>query len=102
MTTETNIDLPPAPVISTLAFQGGGFGDIPLPTPGAGSETSWTLVDVKATRNALLSSTDWTQGADSPLTDEKKAEYATYRQALRDITEGELAQIEDFPEAPSA
>ena len=28
---------------------------------------------------------DWTQGNDSPLTDEKKAEWATYRQELRDI-----------------
>ena len=30
-------------------------------------------------------SCDWTQGADSPLTSTKKAEWATYRQALRDI-----------------
>ena len=101
MTTETNIDLPSAPAISASAYQGGG-SDIPLPTVGAGSETSWTLADVKSTRNTLLASTDWTQAVDSPLSDEKKAEFATYRQALRDITDGELSQIEDFPKAPSA
>lgn len=37
-------------------------------------------------RNNLLSETDWTQIADSPLTDAKKIEWATYRQALRDLT----------------
>jgi len=37
-------------------------------------------------RNELLSSTDWTQSNDSPLSEEKKKEWATYRQELRDIT----------------
>lgn len=37
-------------------------------------------------RNSLLSETDWTQVTDSPLNDSKKAEWATYRQALRDLT----------------
>jgi len=36
-------------------------------------------------RNGRLKSCDWTQGADSPLTDTKKAEWATYRQQLRDL-----------------
>ena len=36
-------------------------------------------------RNQLLSSTDWTQLADAPLTDEQKATYGIYRQALRDL-----------------
>jgi hypothetical protein len=36
-------------------------------------------------RNILLSECDWTQAADSPLTDAKKAEWATYRQQLRDL-----------------
>ena len=39
----------------------------------------------KRKRNALLAESDWTQFADSPLTDKKKAEWATYRQALRDL-----------------
>ena len=45
-------------------------------------ETEWSLV--RAKRNQLLSASDWTQLPDVPLT--TKAEWATYRQALRDIT----------------
>ena len=37
-------------------------------------------------RNKLLIESDWTQANDSPLSDDKKAEWKTYRQALRDIT----------------
>lgn len=36
-------------------------------------------------RNKRLSLSDWTVGADSPLSDSKKAEWQTYRQALRDL-----------------
>lgn len=36
-------------------------------------------------RNARLKSCDWTQGADSPLSNSKKTEWATYRQQLRDL-----------------
>ena len=39
----------------------------------------------KAMRNSLLAQSDWTQAPDGPLTDAKKAEWATYRQALRDL-----------------
>lgn len=44
---------------------------------------SW--VRLRRERNALLVSSDWTQGADSPLTDEAKAEWATYRETLRNL-----------------
>ena len=37
-------------------------------------------------RNLLLGQSDWTQAVDSPLSDSKKAEWKTYRQALRDLT----------------
>ena len=36
-------------------------------------------------RDVLLRESDWTQFTDSPLSDSKKAEWVTYRQALRDI-----------------
>lgn len=36
-------------------------------------------------RDLLLQQSDWTQSNDSPLTAEKKQEWATYRQALRDL-----------------
>lgn len=41
---------------------------------------------VRARRNALLTQCDWTQIPDSPLSAEVKTAWATYRQALRDIT----------------
>ena len=36
-------------------------------------------------RDYILKECDWTQTTDSPLTDSKKAEWVTYRQALRDL-----------------
>ena len=41
--------------------------------------------EIRQQRNARLLASDWTQGADSPLSDAKKAEWQTYRQALRDL-----------------
>lgn len=48
--------------------------------------TSSKLDVIRTDRDNLLLETDWTQIPDAPLTAEKKAEYAAYRQALRDIT----------------
>lgn len=42
-------------------------------------------LEFRGQRDLLLASSDWTQSPDSPLTDAKKAEWATYRQALRDL-----------------
>jgi len=42
-------------------------------------------VTMRHKRNTLLKTCDWTQNADSPLSDSKKAEWQTYRQALRDL-----------------
>jgi len=55
---------------------------------------------VRATRDALLTACDWTQLADSPLTAEKKAEWATYRQALRDLPDAEGWPNVDLPNNP--
>jgi len=44
---------------------------------------SWDRI--RRTRSTLLKDSDWTQGSDSPLTDAKKTEWATYRTALRNI-----------------
>jgi hypothetical protein len=41
---------------------------------------------IREKRNGLLFASDWTQTLDAPLTAEKKAEWAAYRQQLRDIT----------------
>lgn len=42
--------------------------------------------DVRADRNRRVAECDWTQLDDTPLNNSKKLEWATYRQALRDIT----------------
>ena len=44
--------------------------------------TAW----MRQRRGIMLTACDWTVGPDSPLSDSKKAEWQTYRQALRDIT----------------
>ena len=41
----------------------------------------------RTTRNKLLADSDWTQMNDSPLTNEEKTAWATYRQELRDISD---------------
>jgi len=49
--------------------------------------TKKKMDDLRGMRNQMLTDTDWTQGADSPLTDSQKTSWATYRQSLRDITD---------------
>jgi len=44
-------------------------------------DTQWVVI--RSQRNQMLKDTDWTQLEDSPV---DKAKWATYRQALRDIT----------------
>jgi len=46
-------------------------------------ERSWA--NFRTERNVLLALSDWTQYNDSPLTDEVKTSWATYRQSLRDF-----------------
>ena len=57
---------------------------------------------VRSIRDSLLSRSDWTQLPDSPLTEAKRAEWATYRQELRDITEIYAENLLDteFPNQP--
>ena len=40
---------------------------------------------LRAMRAVLLRATDWTQAADSPLSQEHRTAWAAYRQALRDL-----------------
>ncbi len=57
----------------------------------------------RTTRNKLLVDSDWTQINDSPLSNEDKTAWATYRQELRGITDLDawpnLAD-DDWPVAP--
>jgi len=56
---------------------------------------------LRTERDSLLASSDWTQSPDSPVDDEVKTAWATYRQQLRDLP----ATVSDpaeptWPEAP--
>lgn len=54
-------------------------------------------------RKFLLLNSDWTQLPDSPLSAEKKAEWAAYRQALRDLSPPDqfVGIPFEFPDTPS-
>ena len=57
----------------------------------------------RATRNKLLADSDWTQMNDSPLTNEVKTAWATYRQELRDLSDLDAwpnLDNADWPVAP--
>jgi hypothetical protein len=53
----------------------------------------------------MLTACDWTQAPDSPLSDSKKAEWQTYRQALRDVpvNQADVTDLFDviWPSEPS-
>ena len=49
----------------------------------------------------MLKNTDWTQLPDSPLDNDTKAKWATYRQAVRDIDQSDPSSI-TWPTAPYA
>ena len=63
--------------------------------------TTFTQTDLdhylRIHRDKRLTMCDWTVGADSPLSDSKKTEWQTYRQALRDLPSTNTAtQIDDI------
>jgi hypothetical protein len=55
---------------------------------------------VRTQRDNLLKQSDWTQLSDVELTAEKKSEWATYRQELRDITNSPEFPNVVFPTQP--
>ena len=60
----------------------------------AAVERDKDLSNIRAERDGNLNASDWTQMPDSPLSDSKKAEWATYRQELRDFPDGKTKQSE--------
>lgn len=59
--------------------------------------------DVRTYRNQLLADSDWTQIADSPLTDTQRTQWRVYRQALRDypsLVNVALWSAPDWPTPP--
>lgn len=71
----------------------------PEPEPTPQEIESQLATKARAQRNSLLAQSDWTQVADAPV---DKAAWATYRQALRDITEQEgFPEFINWPVAPT-
>ena len=63
-------------------------------------DTDGLMIHLRSLRDNRLAITDWTQMADSALSNSKKAEWATYRQALRDLPANlpsDFAGPEDAP-----
>lgn len=67
--------------------------------------TDNALEILRLKRDALLKESDWTLMPDSPLSDSKKQEWATYRQSLRDLpnNNNDITSIDDvvFPNKPN-
>lgn len=59
------------------------------------SVPSQKLEFLRKMRNMKLAETDWTRMDDNGLTDSAKADWATYRQSLRDITNTYSSTEED-------
>ena len=62
-----------------------------------------TAEEHRVTRNKLLADSDWTQINDSPLSNEDKTAWATYRQELRGISDLDAwpnLEDDDWPVAP--
>ena len=62
------------------------------------------LMDIhRGYRDLLLRESDWTQANDSPLSNDVKTQWATYRQELRDISDLDAwpnIADDDWPVAP--
>ena len=59
------------------------------------------IINKRLERDILLRDSDWTQFGDSPLSDSKKTEWATYRQSLRDLPAQSGFPNVDMPTKPS-
>ena len=74
--------LTPAWIASDTAQIGDTYANGEFTPPAPDYDAQWAVV--RADRNALLAASDWTQLPDAPV---DAAAWATYRQALRDLTQ---------------
>ena len=59
-----------------------------------------TPEEIQERKLEMLRSTDWTQLSDSPLDSDTKAKWATFRQAVRDISRDGDSTTINWPSAP--
>lgn len=72
---------------------------VPVAGP-APEDGAWQIL--RAERDALLVASDWTQLADTELTEAERAAWADYRQALRDLPEQTTDPLApDWPTPPA-
>jgi hypothetical protein len=65
-------------------------------------KTNYSYANLRSERNEMLMRSDWTQLSNSGLSEAKKAEWETYRQALRDLPETMTEDLEyTLPEVPA-
>lgn len=82
----------------------------PKPSPAHYWNGSWVLdtdmiqKELRIRRTLLLSKSDWTQAADSPLSEQEKQAWREYRQALRDLPNdyADIKSLDEvqFPQQP--
>ena len=103
----TNVQLSEVPLESGQSVIEGIYdvGDYKIISGEAVAQTIDFWIGLRIERNTLLTESDWTQTADTPLSDSKKAEWVTYRQSLRDLpaNNSSASSIDDvtFPSEPS-
>lgn len=65
-------------------------------------KTTYSYVNLRSERNEMLMRSDWTQLPNSGLSEAKRTEWETYRQALRDLPETMTEDLEyTLPEVPA-
>jgi hypothetical protein len=87
--THTLVDLPEefndAPETADITREQNGTYTFTLNNETVKARNRMLLADMITERNKQLTASDWTQMPDSPITDEQKQLWQTYRQALRDF-----------------
>jgi hypothetical protein len=63
-------------------------------------ENEYKWIEIRERRNRLLFECDWTQLPDSPLSEDKRLEWKTYRQELRDVTNYDSPDHVIWPSEP--
>jgi hypothetical protein len=58
------------------------------------------FTQIRGSRNQFLAASDWTQGADSPLSSSKKTTWARHRQELRDYP-AQASKVSELPAWPT-
>ena len=87
--THVLVDLPEefngAPETAKITREQNGTYTFTLDNEAVEARNRYLLQDMITERNKQLTASDWTQIPDSPITDEQKQLWQTYRQALRDF-----------------